>query len=846
MKKKPILFAFFLFFSFNLLSQNAYITPNLQRQLKKSNPGETIPVLVILEEQLNFQDLKASFNNKKLSANERAKEVIRLLHEQYEHVQSKFVGDILEYESNNPGSIQISKRYWIYNMLLVEATQDAIYDFSFSEDIEYLEYADQKITLIEPTDISLNASKKTPGAPEPGLIAINAPAMWEMGYSGRGRMVYNYDTGVWPNHPAFAGRFLANYYPVEQCWYGYYSQEPTGEYNSHGTHTLGTMIGLDTATNDTIGAAYKSYWIANDLVRSTVAQLPPISDMVLAFEWALDPDGNPSTTYDIPDVINNSWRWYDGADTMYCGGFVEGMLNTLEAAGMAVIFAGGNFGPNNTTVNSPQRTKSSLVNSFCVGALDGNDPQYPIASFSTRGPSQCTDNVPLNIHPEVSAPGVSVRSAYGENGYSELSGTSMACPHVSGAVLLLKEAFPYLTGEEILFALYNTAIDLGDPGEDNTYGNGIIDVHEAYLYLSQTHTPVSPDYSHDIAITTVDVENCVNSISPSIIVSNLGNTEINSFTAYFEVEGDSIQQIEYTDVLASGESVIINFDEFLLDSIQSELYFYVLLNDSLDEVDFINNRRRTVASFYEESDPFFEDFEDEIAILCWPQEIVSGINLWEAGSGVTGSTPHSAHSGELNAYFYCSQNQTTKLLLPGLDLTLLSNPVLKFWHAQASILYIHDVLKIYYKTSFTGQWTLLHEYPEPVEEWTEQTILLPDPSSEYYIAFEGQSFAGQGICIDDIQITNHSGTGKKKFPIEKVFTIKPNPSSGFLYIDCKMPNMGKTNITIHDLSGSMIYNKSADINNTHGIDISNFQEGIYSITFKNNSFLETKKLFIIK
>lgn len=417
---------------------------------------------------------------------------------------------------------------------------------------------------------------------------------------------------------------------------------------------------------------------------------------------------------------------------------------------------------------------------------------------------------------------------------------------VSGAVLLLKEAFPYLTGEEILFALYTTATDLGDPGEDNTFGNGLIDVYEAYLYLSQTHTPVSPDYGHDIAITTIDVENCVSNISPSIEVTNLGNMEINSFTAYFEVEDDTIQEIDHTEVLAAGENVMISFDEFVLDSNQTEVFFYLALNDSLDEVDFINNRRRTVVSFYEESEPFFEDFEDEIALLCWPQEIVSGTNLWEAGSGVPGSIPSSAYSGELNTYFYCSQNQITKLLLPELDLTIFPNPALKFWHAQASILDIHDVLKIYYKTSITGQWNLLHEYSEPVEEWTEQTILLPDPTQEYYIAFEGNSFASQGICIDNIQITNHSGTETKKFQTEELFTVNPNPSQGFLYIDCKMPNIGKTSITICDLSGSMVYNKSININNTHGIDISNLQEGIYSITFRNNPVLETKKLFIIK
>ena len=75
----------------------------------------------------------------------------------------------------------------------------------------------------------------------------------------------------------------------------------------------------------------------------------------------------------------------------------------------------------------------------------------------------------------------------------------MAAPHVSGAILLLKEAFPYLSGEDLLWALYLSAVDLGPPGEDNTYGMGIIDVHAAFLHLSQNHNPVDPfQFKYDI------------------------------------------------------------------------------------------------------------------------------------------------------------------------------------------------------------------------------------------------------------------------------------------------------------------------------------------------------------
>ena len=296
-----------------------------------------------------------------------------------------------------------------------------------------------------------------------------------------------------PNHPAFSNRFIGSRFPMQQSWIGYFNSFPNGSIQNHGTHTLGTIAGLVESTNDTIGVAFGSYWIANDFVTSTVQALPPIVNMIEAFQWALNPDNDTSTTEDIPDVINNSWRWYDGNDTTHCQGFVVNLMNAIEAAGIANVFSGGNSGPNNSSVNSPQRINTSEVNTFCVGSINGNISfPYPISNFSTRGPSQCSSSGSLAIHPEVVAPGQNVRSAWEQNNFNTISGTSMAAPHVSGAILLLKEAFPFLSGEELLWALYLSAVDLGTPGEDNIYGMGMIDVHAAFQHLSQIHNPVDP------------------------------------------------------------------------------------------------------------------------------------------------------------------------------------------------------------------------------------------------------------------------------------------------------------------------------------------------------------------
>ncbi|MEZ4847463.1 MAG: S8 family serine peptidase [Bacteroidia bacterium] len=70
----------------------------------------------------------------------------------------------------------------------------------------------------------------------------------------------------------------------------------------------------------------------------------------------------------------------------------------------------------------------------------------------------------LLIKPEVSAPGTSVRSSIPGGAYDQKTGTSMSAPHVTGAILLLKEAFPYLSRADIKLALCS-ATDLGAPGK---------------------------------------------------------------------------------------------------------------------------------------------------------------------------------------------------------------------------------------------------------------------------------------------------------------------------------------------------------------------------------------------
>ena len=204
--------------------------------------------------------------------------------------------------------------------------------------------------------------------------------------------------------------------------------------------------------------AIKSAWLP------ALSGLPQPSSMCLgvnittgavaAFEWFADPDLNPATIDDVPAVVNNSWRLINPFSK--CRTEFWAAMDTAEAAGVAVVFAAGNEGPFYSTMNSPPDRITTDINAFAVGALkqDGQN----IATFSSRGPSGCDR---ATIKPEVTAVGKDVRSSVPSGQYSTMSGTSMAAPHVSGAVVLLRQAFPDATVDDLKYALYYSAVDLG-------------------------------------------------------------------------------------------------------------------------------------------------------------------------------------------------------------------------------------------------------------------------------------------------------------------------------------------------------------------------------------------------
>ncbi|WP_328315646.1 S8 family serine peptidase [Streptomyces sp. NBC_00388] len=369
--------------------------------------------------------------------------------------------------------------YWIANVVKVTGDEDLVSRLARRSDVarivkeqhyklDDIETADKKITTSR-TDSPATGDDDTP---EWGVADIKADQVWKQyGDRGEGIVIASVDSGVQYDHPDLVTNYRGNNgdgtFTHDYNWY-----DPTGQCgtsgvpcdnNGHGTHTMGTMVG-----KNGIGVAPNAKWIA-----AKGCETSSCSDesLLAAGQWILAPtdhNGQNPRPDMAPNIVNNSWG---GGDTT----FYEDIVGAWNSAGIFEAFAAGNDGDGTTC--STAHAPGSQAPAYGVGAYDSAGR---IASFSGFGPSL----VDGSMKPDISAPGVDVESTWPGSSYATESGTSMATPHVAGAVALLWSAAPSLIGDidatrELLDEGATDVDDThcgGTAGVNNVWGEGRLDI----------------------------------------------------------------------------------------------------------------------------------------------------------------------------------------------------------------------------------------------------------------------------------------------------------------------------------------------------------------------------------
>ena len=540
-----------------LFSGTAYsgsIGSKLEASLDNAAPDQVFETLIFMKDQINLVDLKGNHDFINATRAERHRRVITEL----QRIATETQPDILAYltDRKSAGAVGEFRGFWICNMVVAELTASEVYAVAAREDVAEVD-SDFKGELIRPVKVE-GADPPVINSVEIGVRAIKADSMWALGYTGQGRLVCNIDTGVDGNHIALSQSWRgANGYPAQESWYD--SANPSNSFphdeHGHGTHTMGTICGRSATGGDTLGVAIDAQWIASRAVDVSGGNI------AAAFQWAADPDGDPNTIHDVPDAISNSWGSIGSCPPSYYS-----LIDNCEAAGAAVVFAAGNEGPGAQTLRIPANRITTPYNCFSVGAVNGSNSSYPIAYFSSRGPSQCDGQT---IKPEIVAPGLNVRSSIPGNAYATMSGTSMACPHVAGAIALLRQVNPNATVDTIKWALMQSAADLGNSGEDNTYGWGIINVraamdllptiNEPYLFVSAAYV-VEPNNNYPDPGETIDLYTRLQ--NTGITVNNVAAV-ISTNDIYTDITSDSVfyGAIAGNDTSATSDPYVMSFSE---------------------------------------------------------------------------------------------------------------------------------------------------------------------------------------------------------------------------------------------------------------------------------------------
>ena len=292
---------------------------------------------------------------------------------------------------------------------------------------------------------------------------VGAPKAWEAGYDGTGTTVAVLDSGVDAEHPDLVGAVKAQQ--------NFTDSPDVNDHDGHGTHTSSTVAGRGVASNGKNKGVAPGAQLLSGKVQDDYGN-GDLSWIIAGMEWAVAEGA---------DVISMSIGTQEPVD---CTDPMAAAVNRMsKESGVLFVIAAGNLGGPAETISSPGCAATALT-------VAATDLTQTTAYFSSHGPVMGSHGV----KPDIAAPGVDITAARaggrGDQAYIDMSGTSMATPHVAGAAAILKQQHPDWTGQQLKATLQNSVRAQSKP---SIYEQGAGELDVAQAVTQQVTGPSTVD-----------------------------------------------------------------------------------------------------------------------------------------------------------------------------------------------------------------------------------------------------------------------------------------------------------------------------------------------------------------
>lgn len=694
---------------------------------------EYVKVVVVLEEQANTEEAaKAAKYALPSTATIQSKlaarfAVVDSLHKTAERTQ----GPLLSYVESQHESVKNYRSLSIINAICLEATEKVVRDIARRPEVKCILYdavIPMEVPEVKPCigpdqeDIEWNITR------------VGAPAVWdEFNLDGSGVVVGIIDTGVDWQHPAIMRKWRGynqNGTDPTYSWFDpVYGSEMPSDADGHGTHVTGTILGSDPEGLNNIGVAPGATWIAARVFGSSGGQA---SHILAAGEWMLAPGGDPAKA---PDIINNSWgNTYPGYDE-----FFRIMVQNWRSAGILPVFAAGNLGVYGSgSVTAP----GNYPESFSVAATDRDNFR---AEFSSQGPAPYDA-----LKPDISAPGVDIRSSVPNNNYAIYNGTSMAAPHISGVAALLSQ-IRELTPTDIEYIIRDSAIPLTD--EEYTeapnygYGYGLVDAYTAVVKTMNDYCTVSGSVLY---LGEDTLPPLINHLTAETVYTKQDAyiySEISDDIAVAKAEAWVKQSEDWA--IVPMERVDGNRRNGWYKGIIPSKFVQGPVQYKIRAIDWGGNEEST--SLYSITDIVDKAAPGAVWDFCVPPSGWTWDGSWEWGSPATGPVPLIGDKYMSSNLYGNSGAQEGWLMSPPLDLSDTAHASLRLgnWYDC----YSFDYLSVYVVAD--GEAELVEVNSGQEKKWKNLYIDLNDYAGldEVYVAFDLKftRYSNRSWNIDDVQ-----------------------------------------------------------------------------------------------